>query len=129
MVTDPIGDMITRLLNAGRAQHTEARMPFSAMKKTILDILSREGFVGKVSESKSMPRELVVAIKYEHKTPRISGAARVSKPSRRVYMGVNNIRKVRYGYGLLLLSTPKGVMTDKEAKKEQVGGEALFKIW
>lgn len=128
MVTDPIADMLTRVLNASRVGQSETRIPFSSMKKRILELLSKEGFVGNIKESKAT-HELVVSLKYDGKTPRVSGAERVSKPSRRVYMSSHTLRPVRYGYGLLVLSTPKGIMSDKEARKEHVGGEAILKIW
>jgi len=130
MVTDPIADLLVRIKNAGYTRLPATTIPYSQLKFEIMNLLHKEGYVGPVSKKGRKTKKVIeVDIAYTDKRPRVTDAMRVSKPSRRVYMGVNDIKPVRHGYGILVLSTPKGIMTDKEAKKEHVGGEALFKIW
>ncbi len=130
MVTDPIADLLVRIKNAGNTGLPSTIIPYSQLKFEIASLLQKEGYIGSVSKKGKKAKKVIeVSIAYTNKKPRIADAARVSKPSRRVYMGVHDIKPVRHGYGLLVLSTPKGIMTDKEARKEHVGGEALFKIW
>ena len=130
MVTDPIADLLVRIKNAGNTGLPSTTIPYSQLKFEIVNLLEKEGYVGSVSKKGKKAKKVIeVGIAYIDKKPRIADAVRVSKPSRRIYMGVNDIRPVRHGYGLTVLSTPKGIMTDKEARKEHVGGEALFKIW
>ncbi|MCR4306442.1 MAG: 30S ribosomal protein S8 [Candidatus Yonathbacteria bacterium] len=130
MVTDPIADLLVRIKNAGNTGLPSTIIPYSQLKFEIASLLQKEGYIGSVSKKGKKAKKVIeVSIAYTNKKPRIADAARVSKPSRRVYMGVSDIKPVRHGYGLLVLSTPKGIMTDKEARKEHVGGEALFKIW
>lgn len=104
-------------------------MPHSKMKEAVLTLLKEEGYVKAVHVSGDVKKTLEVALLYKGTTPRISGMSRVSKSSKRVYTGVKDINQVRYGKGLLVLSTPKGILSDKMARKELVGGEVLFSIW
>lgn len=105
-------------------------MPYSKMKQQLAVLLAQEGYIGETSKrGKKTIKDLVVTLKYTEGKPAINGTQRVSKPSRRMYMSVKEIFPVKRGRGLLVLSTPKGVLTDKAARKENVGGEALFKIW
>ena len=105
-------------------------VPYSKMKHSIADVLAREGFVKSVAKKgKKVNKFLEIGLMYEGDAPRVRGVERVSKFSRRVYQKSRDIRPVKSGYGLLVLTTPRGILTDKEAKKENVGGEALFKIW
>ena len=130
MITDPIGDMLIRLSNASRVGHTHVAMPYSALKAAVASVLSREGYVGEVKEKGKATRQLEVELRYrEGGRPVISGSKRVSKPSRRMYVGVHDIHPVKRGHGLLVLSTPQGVLSGKEAREKKVGGEALFEIW
>ena len=131
MVNDPIGDFIVRLTNAGAVRKQSVSVPFSLLKQAVAEKLSAAGFVASVEKKgKKVRKTLEVALKYrESGEPVIRGVKRVSKPGRRVYRGVAEIHAVRYGYGALILSTPKGIMTDKEARAAKVGGEALFEIW
>jgi small subunit ribosomal protein S8 len=128
---DKIANMLVMIKNAGSAGKPAIRSPYSKYKHTIADFLVKQGYA--VSASKKTQEGgfpvLEVELKYTGGSPAISNIARVSKPSRRLYFGVKDIHKVRNGYGLLALSTPKGILTGAEARKEQVGGEALFKIW
>jgi small subunit ribosomal protein S8 len=105
-------------------------MPFSNLKEAIAKVLFAEGFIASYAKKgKKVQKTLELGIAYEGKKPRVSDVARMSKPSRRFYLKAEEIKQVRNGFGLMVISTPKGVMTGDEAKKGQVGGEALFKIW
>lgn len=127
MVTDPISDLLVRLYNASLVRKEEISLPFSSIKLAIAQVLAREGYVGQVDSGKKAA--LTIPLNYRDGKPAIQGIKRISKPSRRMYMGVRDIRSVKQGYGLLVLSTPQGIMTGKEAREKRVGGEALFEIW
>lgn len=131
MVNDPVGDFLVRLKNAGAVKKTVASIPFSAFKMAIAEKLKEAGYVAGIEKKgKKVKKTLDVTIAYTPAgAPKIRGARRISKPGRRMYKSVNEITPVRYGHGSLILSTPKGIKTDKEARKEKVGGEALFEIW
>ncbi|MDO8514282.1 MAG: 30S ribosomal protein S8 [bacterium] len=131
MVNDPIGDFIISLKNAGAIKKTSVSVPYSAFKMAVAEKLKDAGYVAGVEKKgKKVRKTLDVVLKYnaegEHA---INGVKRISKPGRRMYKSTREILPVRYGHGALVLSTPRGVMTDKEARKEKVGGEALFEIW
>lgn len=127
---DPIADMLIRIKNGGYANKETVEMPFSLLKESIAKVLFAEGFITSYAKKgKKIQKTLEVGIAYEGKTPRVSDVLRMSKPSRRFYIKNDEIKQVRNGHGLMVLSTPKGIMTGDEAKKSQVGGEALFKIW
>ncbi len=127
---DQIANMINMIKNAGIVGHESIVIPYSRVKQAILECLVKEGYVASVSKKmkKSIP-VLEVGISYKDGLPKVKGAERISKLSSRVYKGVKDIKPTRNGYGLMILTTPKGILTDKEARKEMVGGEALFKIW
>jgi small subunit ribosomal protein S8 len=131
MVTDVIGDFIIRLQNAGAIGKASASIPYSAFKMAVAEKLKDAGYVkGVEKKGKKVRKTLDVVLKYDDGGAHaIQGVKRISKPGRRMYKSVLEIHPVRYGQGALILSTPKGVMTDKEARKEKVGGEALFEIW
>ena len=130
MVADPIADFINRIKNASAIKKESVSVPFSNLKFEIASLLSREGFLSSVERrGKKVKKYLDVTLKYGENGPGVTGAERISRLSKRVYMKVSDIKPVKYGHGLMVLSTPKGLMTDKEARKEKVGGEALFKIW
>lgn len=139
---DPIRDMLIRIKNAGNAGKGNTSMPFSMMKLAIAQVLMKEGYLSSVAKRGKFARSgstvtgrgakskvLELGIAYEDKKPKVRGVAFISKPSRRVYFGVSDISSVRQGYGSLVLTTPKGIMTGRDARRERVGGEALFKIW
>lgn len=126
MVNDPISDLLVRLQNASRVGKTSVSVPFSKMKEAIAVVLSKEGYIG---EADKKNHTLTIPLSYKNGTPVITGVKRVSKPSRRMYMGVRDVRPVKRGHGLLVLSTPKGIMTGNQARAERVGGEVLFEIW
>ena len=133
MVTDPISDFIIRLQNASRAQKESVSLPYSKMKFAIAQVLEREGYLAgidaQVDRKAKSGSPLSVTLKYKNGKPVITGVKRISKPSRRMYMGTKELRPVKRGYGLLVLSTPAGVISGKQAREQKVGGEALFEIW
>lgn len=131
MVTDPIADMLNRIKNAGNANQAETLIPYSLLKMRIANVLLAEGYItSAVKKGKKVEKFIEVGIAYDApRQPRVRGVARVSRPSRRIYASVSEIRPVRQGTGVMVLSTPKGLLTDKEARKEHAGGEVLFKIW
>ena len=127
---DPIADMLIRIKNGGIAGKDIVEMPFSNLKEAIAKVLFAEGYISSYAKKgKKVQKTLEVGIVYEGKQPRIADVARMSKPSRRFYLSVDEIKPVKNGFGLMVMSTPKGVMSGNEARKSQVGGEALFKIW
>ena len=128
---DVIGDLIVRLQNAGAINKATVSIPYSSFKMAIAEKLKDAGYVkGVEKKGKKVKKTLEVALKYsEGGQHAIAGARRISKPGRRMYKSVIDIHSVRYGHGCLILSTPKGIKTDTEARKEKVGGEALFEIW
>jgi len=130
MVTDPVADLINRIKTAQMAKLPSISVPFSNLKLQIAELLSREGYVADVAKrGKKVKKFLDLTLKYEGTVPEVRGVKRISKPSRRVYIGARDIKPVKYGHGMMVISTPKGLLTDKEARKEKVGGEALFSIW
>ncbi len=131
-ITDTIADLLTRIRNASSAKHDTVDIPASNMKKAIVQILLEEGYIKnfQVIEDKNTQGILRVSLKYvDGKKPAISGLKRVSKPGLRIYTDVENMPKVLKGLGIAILSTSKGVMTDKKARQENVGGEVLAFIW
>ncbi len=131
MVNDPVGDLIIRLANAGAAGKPVVSVPFSNLKMAIVEKLKEAGFVASV-EKKGKKVKKTIDVTLAQKADgsnRIEGVKRVSKPGRRMYRSVIEIVPVRYGRGALILSTPAGILTDKEARTQKVGGEALFEIW
>lgn len=131
MVTDPISDMLIQIKNASRVGKPAVLIPFSNIKMEIAKVLVKEGYLkNAVKRGKKVKKFLACDIVYSTDgKARLIDLKRVSKPSKRVYKGVQDIHKVKQGFGLLVLSTPKGILTNKEAVKEKVGGEALFEIW
>ena len=131
VTTDPIADLLTRIRNAITARHETVSIPASKMKKAIVDILVDEGFVasGDIAEENGHKNSKVV-LKYDGKNRNaITNLKRISKPGLRVYCGCEDLPKVLGGYGIALISTSRGVMTDKKARKENVGGEVLAFVW
>ena len=122
--------MIIVMKNGSLAGKESVAVPYSKLKNSILECLKKAGYIKDVSKKvkKGQP-VLEVELSYTDKKPRITEVERISKQSKRVYFGMRDIHSVKNGAGLLVLSTPKGILSGKEARKEQVGGEALFKIW
>ena len=131
MMTDPIADMLTRIRNAGKAKHTETRCPGSKLKGALAKVLSDEGFIGDVrTETEDGHSVLVLGIRYrEDGSNIIDGIKRISTPGRRVYVGSDEIGRVRNGIGMSVLSTSRGVMCDRAAREAHVGGEVLCEVW
>ena len=131
MVNDPLGDLVVRLKNAGAIKKESISVSHSLLKAAIAEKLRDAGYVKSVEKKgKKVRKMLDIVLKYDERGLHvIHGARRISKPGRRMYKKAHEIVPVRYGHGSLILSTPKGIKTDKEARKEKVGGEALFEIW
>jgi small subunit ribosomal protein S8 len=140
VITDPVGDMLVRIRNAGKAGKTHVSVPFSDLKLRIANVLLREGFVSgvekKTKKGEKAERVIEIGIVYESgreggrgAQPRVQGMVRTSRPSRRIYIGAKDLKPVKQGLGIVILSTPKGILTGEEARKEHVGGEVLCKVW
>lgn len=129
-VTDPIADMLTRIRNAGRAGKMTCEIPASNMKRAIADILVDEGYIEKAAfREDGKQGVLTVTLKYYGSKPVISGIRRISKPGLRVYADVDHLPRVQNGLGIAIISTSKGVMTDKFARRTKIGGEVLAYVW
>jgi small subunit ribosomal protein S8 len=129
-MTDPITDMLNQIRNAEAVEKTDVLVPLSNIKNEIAMILLKEGFVAEVKKTvKGKVKMLKISLKYDNGVPALAGARRVSKPGQRIYESVHEIRKVHGGYGMAIMSTSKGLMTGKEAKKQKIGGEVICQIW
>ena len=127
VTTDPIADMLTRIRNANQNKKSEVSIPVSKLKLEIANILKNEGFI---SDVKSADGNIVLTLKYTDKKERvITGLKRISKPGLRVYAKAEEVPSVLNGFGIAIISTSKGVMTDKEARKNKLGGEVMAYIW
>lgn len=131
MFTDPIADMLTRLRNANQALHAEVSMPSSRMKEGIAEILAAEGYVDSFKvEDVRVGRALTIRLRYlEDRSRVLKGVRRVSKPGHRVYKPAIGISRVQGGLGVSILSTSQGLLTDREARRRNVGGEVLCEVW
>ena len=130
MIFDPIADMLTRIRNALAVKHPEVEMPSSNMKEKIAEILVNEGYIEKSEViTDGVKKTLKLTLKYFNGKPVIQGIKRVSKPGLRIFAGLDNMPRVINGLGIAVLSTTKGVMTDKEARKQHHGGEILAYVW
>jgi small subunit ribosomal protein S8 len=127
---DQIANMVNMIKNGSRAEHEFIAVPYSKIKHAIAECLVAEGFLTSVTKKtkKGFPT-LELGLAYTDGTPKVTGVERVSKSSRRVYKGVKEIKPTRNGFGVMVLTTPKGILTDKQARKAMVGGEVLFKLW
>ena len=130
-ITDPIADLLTRIRNASQARHATVDVPASNMKKAIAQILVEEGYVKSYTVAEDNKQGVItITLKYtETGAPVITGLRRISKPGLRIYTSCEDMPKVLKGIGTAIVSTPKGVMTDKKARKENVGGEVLAFVW
>lgn len=131
MMTDPLGDMLARIRNAGGARHAQMRCPASKLKLAVAQVLSAEGFVGAVrTEGDAKRPTLAVELRYQDDGRlMIEGMRRISKPGRRIYRAADELKRVRAGLGMSILSTSKGVMCDREARAANVGGEVICEVW
>ena len=129
-ITDPIADMLTRIRNAGSAKHATVDIPSSKMKKAIAEILLEEGYIKNLQIINDGLQGIIrVTLKYNGTEKAIAGLRRVSKPGLRVYAGADELPRVLRGLGIAIISTSKGVMTDKKAREAHVGGEVLAFVW
>jgi small subunit ribosomal protein S8 len=130
MFTDPIADMLTRIRNATAAKKSELVLPYSKFKANLAKLLLKEGFISGVNELTADHKMLQINLKYASDgQPVIGGIKRVSKPGQRIYLPSDKIPRTNSGYGLTVVSTSKGLMTDKEARKAKVGGEVVCQVW
>ena len=130
-VSDPLGDMLTRIRNAQRARHSSCLAPASKLRANVLDVLKREGFIRGFAAEELRPgvAQLRIELKYNEGEPVIKEITRVSKPGRRVYSKIKELPRVYAGLGISILSTPRGVMSDAEARAANVGGEVLCRVF
>ena len=129
-ITDPVADMLTRIRNANNAKHETVDVPASNMKKSIAQILLDEGYIKSFSVQDNGNQGVIhITLKYNGKDKVITGLRRVSKPGLRVYVGADELPRVLRGLGIAIISTSKGVMTDKAARAAHVGGEVLAFVW
>ncbi|MCK5276370.1 MAG: 30S ribosomal protein S8 [Pseudomonadota bacterium] len=130
-MSDPLGDMLTRIRNGQRANKSVVSVPASKLRSNVLDVLQREGYIRGYSwsEIRSGIAELAVELKYSEGEPVIREINRVSKPGRRVYAGIKKLQPIYNGLGIAILSTPRGVMSDSEARAANVGGEVLCQVF
>ncbi|SEN25965.1 SSU ribosomal protein S8P [Sphingomonas gellani] len=129
-VTDPLGDLLTRIRNGQRARKDSVLSPSSKLRVRVLDVLQREGYIRGYSEEQMGPAAGVrIELKYFEGQPAIKHVARVSKPGRRVYSGSQDLPRVMNGLGITIVSTPRGVLSDAEAREQNVGGEVLAEVF
>ena len=129
-VTDPLGDLLTRIRNGQRAKKDSVLSPASKLRVRVLDVLQREGYIRGYSEEEMGPAKGVrIELKYFEGQPAIKHVARVSKPGRRVYSGSTELPRVMNGLGITIVSTPRGVLSDAEAREQNVGGEVLAEVF
>lgn len=128
---DTIANMLISIKNGGNAGKRSVSLPYSKMNHAIADCLQKHGYISNVSKKteKEDKDTLQIDLNYEETSPKVTHVERISKPSRRMYIKSKDIRPIRNGFGLMILSTPKGILEGMEAKKQLVGGEMLFKIW
>ena len=128
-LTDPIGDMLARIKNSQLRNHKKVEMPSSNFKMKIADVLKNEGYINGFNVDKNENKQvLIIDLKYNSGSPGISVIERVSKPGRRVFSSAQSLPKINNGLGIAIISTPKGVMTDIDARKQKVGGEIICKV-
>jgi len=128
-LSDPLGDMLTRIRNGQSAQKSAIASPASKLRKNVLEVLKREGYIRGFSQTDEGHKELSIELKYHNGEPVIKELRRVSKPGRRVYSGVKDLPRIYNGLGIAILSTPRGVMSDAEAREAHVGGEVLCTVF
>jgi small subunit ribosomal protein S8 len=129
--SDPIGDMITRIRNGQMRSHNKIEMPASTFKGQILDVLKKEGYIINYSldEKDKKKKNFSIELKYISGSPVINNIERISKPGRRIYASADSMPKIQNGLGIAIVSTPRGVMSDIDARKEHVGGEIICKVF
>ncbi len=130
-MTDPLGDMLTRIRNGQRARKNQIVSPASKLRNNVLDVLKREGYIRDFSQRELRPgiSEIEIQLKYHDGEPVIHEISRVSKPGRRIYSKIKDLQRVYNGLGIAILSTPRGVLSDNEARDQNVGGEILCQVF
>ncbi|NQV00523.1 MAG: 30S ribosomal protein S8 [Parcubacteria group bacterium] len=129
-MSDPIADMLTRIRNAQAVSHKTVTIPFSKLKFNLAKILEKEGLIGKTdTQGKKTKKVIEIELRYKNDTPIISSIKRISKPGLRIYIKKDELKPIRQGYGLIIISTPQGLMTNNEAKRKGLGGEILCEIY
>ncbi len=129
-MTDPITDMLNRIRNAQAVDHSTVEVPFSKFKYELAKVLEKNGFITKVDKKSKRSKDMMeIILKYKDKIGAISGMRKVSKPGQRIYSDHLKLKRVKSGYGVSVISTSKGLMTDREAKRTKTGGEVIFEIW
>lgn len=129
-MTDPIADMLIRIKNAQMVSKKETIVPFSNIKYEIAKILEKKGFIAEAKKFGQKTEKIIkISLSYKNDTPAITNVKRISKPGQRIYKTVNEIRPIRGGYGIGIISTSKGIMTIKQARRKNLGGEVIAEIW
>jgi small subunit ribosomal protein S8 len=129
-MTDPIADMINRIKNAQAVSKETVKIPYSSYKYEIAKILKKENWIAEVEKKGKIPKKILeIQLKYNDKKSAITNVKRVSSPGQRIYTSYLDIKKVKSGIGMAIISTPQGLMTDQEARRKKQGGEILFQIW
>ena len=129
-MVDPISDMLTRIRNAQAVSHQTVVIPFSKFKFNLAEVLKKEGLIEAVtSQGRKTKKVIEIKLKYQKGLPAIRELKRISKPGQRIYLKKSQLKPIRQGYGLTIISTCQGLMTDKEARKKGLGGEVLCEIW
>jgi len=127
---DPISNMLTSIRNALAVKHFKVNIPFSNLKYEIAKILEKQGFVEKVEKRGKRTKKIIeITLKYLDNLPAISGLKKISKSGQRIYLPWKKIKRIRGGYGIVIISTSRGLMIDKEARKQKIGGEVICEIW
>ena len=129
MFTDPISDMLTRIRNAAATRKSEVVMPYSKLKHNLAEVLKKEGYVSAVSVQENAIKELQITLKYDGADSALTDLKRVSKPGQRIYAPSDRIPRANGGLGVTILSTSRGLMTDREARKQKFGGEVICQVW
>ncbi|KKS96024.1 MAG: 30S ribosomal protein S8, small subunit ribosomal protein S8 [Candidatus Gottesmanbacteria bacterium GW2011_GWA2_43_14] len=130
MTHDPISDFFARIKNAYMARRDETEAPYSKMILSLAEILKNQGYLGKVEiQEEKHHKKLLMSLLYQDKEPKLTDVVMVSRPGKRVYVKRNELPKVLSGFGMAIISTPEGLMTDKSARKKGIGGELICKLW
>lgn len=123
-------NLLASIKNAQAVKKPNLKVPFSKMDMAVLEVLEKAGFIEKAEKKGRMPKRIIdITLKYQNERPGIEGTRLVSKPSRKLYISYKNLREVRQGYGISVISTPEGIMSNRDARKKKVGGQILFEIW
>ncbi len=129
-MVDPISDMLTRIRNAQAVNHETVEFPYSKVKFEIVKVLEKEGFIGQIeTKGRKINKTIEVVLKYEGDKPAITDIDRISKQGRRLYIKKNELRPIMQGYGISIISTSSGIMSNKEARKKGLGGEVICQVW